>query len=321
MARVLKTAGLDPAVLNAACKELQQYLISETNVTLSLANGIWYEKGNQLKPGFVADNQHFFGAELAAVDFQNPSSAAAINAWADARTHGKVQNVVQFPFPPLTRVILANAIYFKGKWAKPFRKDKTLPREFHVPDGGARPVPMMEQSSGFQYQEQDDFQAVELPYTGKRLQMYLFLPATNSALPKFLANLNGDAWRKQILPAFKERGGTVIFPKFKMQYGIVLNDSLQALGMKLAFNAGSANFSSMAAEPLFVSQVKQKSYVAVDEEGTEAAAVTTTTMAGRAIAIGPPPFRMIADRPFFFIIADSQTQAILFMGVVNDPAN
>ena len=319
MQRVLKTAGLPSEMLNAACKDLDLSLNSQSNVILNLANGIWYKKEFHLKPGFVSNNKNFFQAELAGVDFLNPKSADIINDWADKKTRGKIQNVVRFPFEPNTRLILANAIYFKGKWEWPFDKSQTKPRAFHLANGKTEQTPMMSQRKTFSYQEGGGFQAVRLPYAGDRLQMYLFLPATNSNPQKLLTDFNGENWRNKILSRFVDREGTVVFPKFRLDYDVLLNKPLIALGMKQAFT-GNADFSAMADEPLFVSEVKQKSFVDVNEEGTEAAAVTTVTMESMAIMKPMRPFEMIVDRPFVFVIGDDSTKSILFMGVVYDPA-
>ncbi|MFZ0828412.1 MAG: serpin family protein [Verrucomicrobiia bacterium] len=318
MQRVLKTGALPPEALDAAVKGLNQSLEGQTNVILNLANSIWFQEGFRLKPEFVAVNSRFFQAKLAPVDFQKPESAQTINAWADDRTHGKIKDVVRWPFDPLTRVILANAIYFKGKWDRPFDKSATRPRPFYLPAGKEKPVPTLWQRGRFIYQEGDGFQAVRLPYAGGRLQMYLFLPETNSSPATLLAGIDGSTWRDKILPGFGDREGTLAFPRFKLDYEVVLNDPLKALGMRHAFE--DADFSAMASEPLFVSQVKQKSFVDVNEEGTEAAAVTTVAMHTSAMIKPVKPFEMMVDRPFFFVIGDGETQSILFMGLVYDPA-
>ncbi len=318
MQRVLKTTSLPPDALNPAARDLNQLLNSQTNVILRLANAIWFQEGIQLKPGFVATDSRYFQAELASVDFKKPESAQTINDWAANRTQGKIRNVVQWPFDPLTRVILANAIYFKGKWDRPFDKGATKPRAFHLSGGMEKPVPTMWQRGHFNYQEGDDFQAVRLPYAGRRLQLYLFLPNTNSSPGKLLAGMDDSLWRDKIIPGFRDQEGSLALPRFKVDYDVVLNDPLRALGMRHAFE--DADFSAMAGEPLFVSKVKQKSFVEVNEEGTEAAAVTTVTMKSMAIMKPIKPFEMIVDRPFFFVIGDNETQSILFMGVVNDPA-
>jgi len=320
MQRVLKTTGLPAETLNAACKNLNQSLNSQTNVILNLANAIWYQEGVRLKPGFVSDNQNFFTAKLAGVDFTKPESAQTINDWADTSTRGKIKEVVQWPFAPNTRVILANAIYFKGKWDRPFDKQTTKDRAFNVlPGGTPKQVPTMWQRGHFNYQQGDGFQAVRLSYSGKRLQMYLFLPDTNSSPTKLLADLNADTWRDKILPKFEDKQGVLALPRFKLDYDVILNDPLKALGMRQAF-AVDADFSAMANEPLFVSEVKQKSFVEVNEEGTEAAAVTTVTMSNSAMPAPQKVFKMIVDRPFVFVIGDDSTKSILFTGVIYDPA-
>jgi serpin B len=318
MQRVLKTAGLSAETLNAACKDLNQSLNSQPGMILNLANAIWYKKEFHLKPEFVSVNKQFFQAELGGVDFAKPESAQTINHWADNKTRGKIKEVVRWPFDPAVRVILANAIYFKGKWDRPFDKKQTKPH-FHLSGGGEKQAPTMWQRGLFSYQEGDDFQAVRLPYAGGRLQMYLFLPDTNSSPTKLLADFSGETWRDRILPQFHDTEGVLALPRFKLDYDVILNDPLKAMGMRRAF-AIDADFSAMADEPLFVSEVKQKSFVEVNEEGTEAAAVTTVTMLRKAVRPVEKPFAMIVDRPFLFVIADDQTKSILFMGVIYDPA-
>lgn len=320
MQRVLKTAGLPPGELNSACKDLNQSLNSQPGVVLNLANAIWYKEGLHLKPGFVSDNRNFFLAKLAGVDFAKPESAQTINDWADTSTRGKIKDVVKWPFDPLTRVILANAIYFKGKWKDPFDKSQTKPRMFRLPNGESKQAPMMWQHRHFGYQENDDFQAVRLGYAGRHLEMIVFLPKTNSNPKNILTKLSTGSWQDDILSQFADREGTLVFPKFELKYEVQLKDLLKALGMKSAF-AMDANFSAMADEPLFVSEVKQKSFVEVNEEGTVAAAVTGVHMTAIGVTRAlEKPFEMIVDRPFFFVIEDDKTQSILFMGVIHDPA-
>ena len=319
MQRVLQAAGLSADSLNAACKDLNQQLATRQDVILNLANGLWFQQGFHLKSAFVDANRKFFQARLAGVDFGKPSSARTINAWADQQTRGKIKEVVQFPFPPLTRLVLANAIYFKGQWVEPFEKRLTRPREFHLPDGQAKRTPMMAREGSFVYRETAEFQAVRLPYKGG-LQMELFLPSTNSSPQKLLTALAAPGnWQQAARSGFSLEEGSVILPKFRIEYDVQLNQALKALGLKRAFTA-HADFSGIADEPLAISQVKQKSYVDVNEEGTEAAAVTSVTMTALAIRRPPPKqFAMILDRPFFFVISDAASGSLLFMGIVNNP--
>ena len=188
-----------------------------------------------MKPAFIADNKKYFKAELTAVDFENPKSAQTINDWAEKQTQGKIKDIVQYPFDPLTRVILTDAIYFKGKWAKPFEKYQTAPHDFHLPSGKVKTTPMMNQSGKFDYQETSDFQAVQLPYKGG-LRMEVYLPATSSSPQKLLDDFRTSGnWQTNIQPSFKSRQGILLLPKFRMEYAAGLNDPLKALGMKHAF--------------------------------------------------------------------------------------
>jgi serpin B len=315
MQRVLKTGGLAPDSLHAGYRDLNQALAGRTDVTLNLASGLWFQKGFHLKPAFAGINTDFFRAGLEPVDFGDPQSAKTINAWADRQTAGKIKDVVQYPFPQLTRLILANAIYFKGRWTEPFKKELTQPRPFHPAGGEPKQTPMMTQNGDFQYQETGEFQAVKLAYRGG-LQMELYLPAANSNPAKLLPAL---AARERIASGFAGRAGVVTLPKFKMDYHVKLNGPLQALGMKSAFGR-DADFSGIADEKLYIGEVLQKSYVDLNEEGTEAAAVTTVGMQASAVRMPPRDrFTMILDRPFFFVISDVATGSVLFMGIVNNP--
>lgn len=318
MDRVLHTDGIPAEALNTAFKGLNLSLSSQTNIILELANAIWYQQGIPLKPAFVSVNQEFFRAELGTVDFDRPQSAQTINHWADQSTHGKIRDIVRWPFEPATRVVLANAIYFKGKWERPFDKQETRPHTFHPAGGGEKEVPTMWRRGRFAYQPGDGFQAVQLPYAGGRLCMDVYLPDADSSLNRLLARFNRAQERSKMLEGFLEREGTLALPRFKLEYDIRLNDPLQALGMKRAFHGG--DFSAMSDESLEVSEIKQKSYVEVNEEGTEAAAVTVGRMQATAVFRPQKPFEMIVDRPFFFLIKDSQTKSVLFMGVVSEPS-
>jgi serpin B len=319
MESVLHLNGL--ADWNAAGKSLNESITSgQSNVTLNLANSIWFKQGVELKPAFAADCTDYFSAKAGALDFASPQSAQIINAWAEQNTHGRIKDIVQWPMDPLTRVILANAIYFKGTWLHEFDKNATKDRAFTLPDGTQKQVPMMQQHGHFAYFQADGFQAARLPYAGERLQMYLFLPDPGTGIAKLLAGFNGTNWQDKILTQFRNREGTVILPRFKLNYNVVLNGPLEALGLKQAFSP-AADFSAMSGEKLFLSQVKQKSFVEVNEEGTEATAVTTGTMHAMAVMRPEPPFEMILDHPFFFVIGDEATRSILFMGIVSDPVS
>ena len=321
MARVLGTSGLEAGVLNRAHKELDASVRSaQSDVVLTMANAIWYSVGIEVKPAFAALNKDFYGATMDALDFTDPRTGGIVNAWVEKNTSGRIKNIVAGRFPGETRMVLANAIYFKGKWERKFDAKETRPRTFHVSETHLSSIPMMEQRGEFEYQEGNGCQAVRLPYKSKRLGMYVLLPEPGSNASKLLAALNGQAWQNGLLRQMMSRNGTVVLPRFKLEYSAELKQPLQDLGMRLPFS-GSADFSGMSPSPLYLSAVKHKSFVEVNEEGTEAAAATIGTMVATMVRPQTQPFQMVVDRPFLFVIADQVTNAILFLGVVFDPAS
>lgn len=318
MQQVLGTTGLLPDALNEANKAIDTSLnTGNTNVILTTANAIWYRKGTPVKPDFVACNQRFFGATIDAIDFNDAHAAEVMNAWANEKTHGRINRIADGLTDPATELVLANAIYFKGKWEVPFEIKNTKERVFHLRGGRQKKLPMMEQTRHFDYRKGTGYQAVRLAYQGWNLAMYVFLPDANSSPEKLLGIMSGDTWQRVTEPGFSGREGTVVLPRFKLEYGVELKQPLKSLGMRAAF--AKADFSGMSPQPLFVSAVRQGTFVEVNEEGTEAAAATMTLME-MGIEMNPPkPFEMIVDRPFLFLIEDKQTGTILFMGIVFDP--
>ena len=322
MQRVLGTTNLSADEINAANKMISQSLnTGNTNVMLTTANAIWIQKGFAVKPDFIAMNQKFFGATVDSLDFKDPQAVNVINDWASEKTHGKITRIADGLDPIYTRLFLANAVYFKGKWADPFEVKATRDQSFYLRDGSRKNVPMMWKSKTFTYRRGTDYQAVRLPYEDENLAMYVFLPDTNSSPEKLLGLLNGRTWEKVTKPGFSEKEGKLELPRFKVEYSVTLNEPLQALGMKSAFDMKKADFSGIAPE-LYISTVLQKTFVEVKEEGTEAAAVTGIAMSDHGMMMPlEKPFEMIVNRPFLFLIEDSKTGTILFIGTVFDPTN
>ena len=316
----LHTSGLKGSAINEAFTGLNRSLAEKKDVILTLANGMWVRQDFILKPAFVAENQHYFGAELGEVDFNQPAAAQTINDWASRQTHGKIPKLVDYPFDPYLRLFLANAIYFKGTWVAPFDKSATKSHDFHLPDQSVKQTPLMSRHEKMTYEETVSYQAVRLPYNGG-LRMTIFLPAQKITPQQLLQTFGRPGiWDNNIQPAFGSRDGTLMLPKFKMEFAASLNTPLKTLGLKTAFT-DSANFSGISDKQLCISEVFQKSFVEVNEQGTEAAAVTgvgVTELAALPME-RPKPFVMIVDHPFLFTIEDEATDAILFVGVINNP--
>jgi serpin B len=319
MDEALALSNFKAEAAGSAYKELDNSIKSAASkVALNVANSIWHAPNIELKPQFVSINQNFYGAKLSALDFTDPRSAGVVNSWVSEATHGKISKIVEPPLSAMTGLILANAIYFKGTWEHKFDNNATKEEPFHLRDGGQKQARMMRQSRKFSYQEGDGFQAIRLPYVGDRLGMLVFLPATNSSPNKLLADLNGDGWREKIMPKFHEREGTIVLPRFRLEFKADLVRSLKAMGMQQAFTA-EANFSGISGAQAYIGSVEHASFVEVNEEGTEAAASTQVTIALTSAMPTMKPFQMIVERPFFFAIEDRLTHSILFVGVINDP--
>jgi serine protease inhibitor len=301
--------------LNEANQALLEHLFKlDAKVKLEIANSLWTASDAEIKSTFLGVIRQSYQAEVASVDFKDPATAQIINDWCSEHTHGKIPKMVQ---PPLgsNRLILLDAIYFKGDWTAPFDKKLTQDMPFTLGNGQTVQHPRMVRGGDFEYLENDDFQAVCLPYAGRAVSMYVFLP--KKSLDDFVQNLTMASW-EQWTKQFRSNKGTVELPRFKLENEYKLNDVLAAMGMPLAFTR-QANFHGISDEPLYIDWIRQKTYVDVNEEGTVAAAVTGIGFRASAVRRENPPFHMVVDRPFFLAICERETKAMLFLGTISDP--
>ena len=322
MARTLKFKGMGLEEINQASADLIKTLNSaDPKVTLAIANSLWARNGVKFKEDFLARNRDYFGAEIAALNFADPAAKVTINNWVSKSTRGKIPSIIEQIDDDLV-LLLINAIYFKGQWSKRFEEKLTKTQPFYLLSGSQKPTPMMSQSGDFLYYRGDKFQAVRLPYGKGDTGLYLFLPDKESSLKQLLKNFTFDNC-EQWMRGFSEAPGDVKIPRFKLGYEKNLNDTLKAMGMEVAFDRGRADFSGMRnpsdGRRLFISQVKHKAVVEVNEEGTEAAASTSVGVSITSMRPPQPRFNFVADRPFLMAIRDQKTGAILFTGAVVDP--
>jgi serpin B len=319
MARALKIEGMSLDELNRASAELLKALkSSDPKIELAIANSLWARDGMRFNEAFLARNRQFYNAEISTLDFSNPQSVTTINRWVSANTRDKISQIID-KIDMQQVMFLINAVYFKGQWQKRFEKTLTKEQPFHMSGGQPKPVPMMAQSGNYLYQRGDKFQAISLPYGKGGVSLYLFLPDKGSSLDEFLNGLSYRKWEEWI-NNFNNAPGDVKLPRFKLDYEKTLNESLKAVDMRVAFNPREADFSGIRPErDLYISEVKHKAVVEVNEEGTEAAAATSVGVAVTSVQEPRQRFTFIADRPFLMAIRDSQTGAILFMGAVMEP--
>ncbi len=288
---------------------------------LVVANALWPQEGYPFRDAYVRTVEEQFGATLRHVDFNEPDQAAAtINKWVGEKTREKIQDLV----PPSAlrgpiRLVLTNAVYFKSNWAETFSKRATKDAPFHVSPDRTADVAMMHQETRFGYGETDQVQLLRLPYKGHALSMLVVLPKKRDGLAdveKKLSTETFQAWRQ----ALQRAKVKVRLPKWEFSDRCSLSRLLKKMGMSLAFDPERADFSGMTtAERLFISSILHKAYVAVDEEGTEAAAATAVMMLGAAMPEPEEPKVFRADHPFLFAITHEETGEILFLGQVADP--
>jgi serine protease inhibitor len=317
IASTLGVQGMSLEQINRANAALESSLENaDPEVKLAIANSLWGRTGFSFKPDFLQRNRTFYNAEIASLDFSSPGAVDRINAWVSQNTAGKIPTIVD-QISAAHVLFLINAVYFKGRWTEPFNKQDTRNRPFHLSNGDRKQQPMMVQHGEYRYAETDRFQAISLPYGNGRLSLYVFLPNSNVGLQRFNQTLTPENWHTW-MGLFSKQEGTIQLPRFKFEYSTSLNQALKALGMTIAFDPTQADFSGISTEATAIDQVQHKTFMEVNEEGTEAAAVTSVAMM-RASMQQSQPFQMVVDRPFFCVIRDNQTGTILFMGTVINP--
>jgi serpin B len=323
MARVLHF-GLSQSDVPAAFASLAQRMEEigkSKQVSLSVANSLWCQRSYPFNDAFLKVNRDSYHAEARLVDFAGSGEATRkeINTWIARQTQDKIQDLLQpGQLSGDTRLVLCNAIYFKGNWAAQFDPGRTMVAPFFTAPGQSVETPMMSRTLKLRSREYDDFHLFALPYTGNDLSMVIMLPKAVDGLAALEERLDAAKLQEWLTAADKapEAEAMVFLPKFKLNCRLELAKELSAMGMPVAFGAG-ADFSGMtAARDLFISHVVHQAFVDVNEEGTEAAAATGVAMT-KLIALRPLVLR--TDHPFIFLIRENRTGSILFLGRVMDP--
>ena len=315
MRNVLGFGNLTQEEINASYGSLLELIVGlDPTVETALGNSVWTRQGFPVHSDFLDTVRETFDAEVAELDFANPAASARINEWVKAATHGRIEDIVPAVIPNKVVMYLINAIYFKGSWTFRFDSSETRPEPFYLDDGSTRTVPLMTLRGELPYQENGQFHAVDFPYGGRAFSMTLLLPLQGVSVDTLAASLDAAAW-EDIADGFHDTDVLLFLPRFRMAYERTLNDDLIALGMVDAFDDLRADFTRLSpVDGLFISKVKQKSWVDINEEGTEAAAATKVRMA--VVSSGPV---VRADRPFLFFIRERLSGTILFAGKLTSP--
>jgi serpin B len=290
---------------------------------LNVANSLWGQSGFHFEQPFLDVLAQNYAAGMRLVDYRKDPEAArgAINDWVSQSTNRKIQNLIpQGALGDLTRLVLANAVYFKSAWENPFDKNLTQPQTFHLADGGGVQVEMMYQSNSLEAMLGDGYRAAALPYAGGQLSMLVLLP-DEGRFSDLEGRLNARLVAETVA-AMQPVEADLSLPKYKFEWSTELSSELKALGMTDAFDPDRADFSGMdAARDLYISLILHKAFVSVDEQGTEAAAATAVVMEAMSMPGSPvQPMEFKADHPFIFLIRDNPTGTILFVGRVMNPA-
>jgi serpin B len=305
--------------VNAYFKKLQEALLKTDPTTrLSLANSIWAKKGFPFRESFYDINRQWYDAQVSELDFSDPKSVDIINQWCSDNTNGLIKEMIE-KIPADAVMYLMNALYFKGEWSEGFGfpKKDTKDADFQTGNGQTVKVKMMSQKSNQPYYADEYLALTSLPYGNGAFRMVFILPHHNVSFDDMIEQLQTPGYAAGCLRIGTTREVNLFVPRFKIEYEVNLNEPLKDLGMGIAFG-GFADFSGISDNSLSISNVKQKTYINVDEEGTEAAAVTSVEMLESSV--GPPqPVTLRLDRPFLFLIREQSSGAVLFMGKIGKP--
>lgn len=318
MATALGVETMDLQALNDGQLALLDSLPgADPKVKLTIANALWAQKDFKFLDDFLARNKQYYRAPVTVTDITGDAGVKQINAWVKKATSGKITDLLKpGDLNAFTRMVLTNAVYFKGAWTTEFDKKLTHDAPFTLAAGKSKQVPMMSIKGKFGYLENDDVQGVRLPYGKDRVAMYLLLPKFQKHPVDQIALFSAANW-EEWLPEFREEELRVFLPRFKAKFDAELSESLSALGMADAFDEIKADFRGMTGDTsLFIKLVRHQAVLEVNEEGAEAAAATGVVMQLKGV---PREIVFRADRPFLCAIRDDETGALLFLGIINNP--
>jgi len=319
IAEALRAKGISIEEFNTSCRDYISILNTKGDKTeLSIANAIWYRDGFRPDKDFLQKNADYFGAGAKALDFNSPKAVETINGWVREQTRNTIDKIIDQIDADVV-MYLMNAVYFKSDWMEPFSASDTG-KAFFYSDNGKVEAQFMNKTGSMNYIDKDGVKGIVLPYDNGRFNFFAIMPQEGTDIRKFIEELDGEKIFTYLMSIKTDRVQLAL-PKFETRFEDSLKDELTRMGMGVAFDSNSADFSLMNEDHeknLFISEVKHKTYCRVDEKGTEAAAVTSIEMELTS-ALMPPEIRILFDRPFVYGIVDSVTQAPLFLGLMRNP--
>jgi len=317
MTAALRFNGMTDQEINESYRYIIETFTSlDPKVKLSIANSIWYKEGFSVSQDFLSANQNYFKAQCSPLDFSAPGAVNTINSWVSDNTNQLIPKIVD-QIPAEMVMYLINAVYFKGQWKYKFETSATQDKSFRLPDGSMITAAAMMRDITVPAYVSDDFKIVELPYGQGNFTMSVILPDADFPMTQMMARLtheNWSLWKSQ----FTNMEVQLQLPKFKFSYNEEkMKDILTSMGMGIAFDDSRADFTRINQNGgLYISEIKHKTFIETNEEGTEAAAATSV---GIALTSAPELLEFIVDRPFIFLISEKSSGTILFAGTVNNP--
>lgn len=316
MQNTLKLGDMSDEEVNGYFKKLKEnFEKTDPSTKLAIANSIWTNKNVVILPEFISLNKNYFNSTVEAVNFGDPAVKDRINEWADVNTNGLIKEVIEKTDLGALMYLL-NALYFKGIWTSEFDAKNTSKMNFSNEEGGSVKVDMMHQKAHFNYAADETMQMVQLPYGNQSFSMMVLLPQESKKLTDLTQKLQDENYWYDLKSKLRNSEVDLYLPKFKTEYSRKLNDVLINMGMGIAFDPQNADFSRMSNRQAFISFVEQFTYIATDEVGTEAAAVTVVGIETTSVQPSPPKVTFKADKPFIYIIQENFTGSILFMGAI-----
>jgi serpin B len=319
MKTVLGLSGYSMDEVNRRYRDLIHLLLGlDPAVELRIANSVWCRENVPFKERFLDACDRYFDSETRSLDFSRPDASDIINAWVADQTNDKITQIVDNRIDPLTMIFLINAVYFKGNWLHAFDPEETYDSQFRLPDGTYTPCRMMcqpETTDFYTLLSTPEFDALDMAYGDSVFSMTIFLPKDDKPVSSIIGDFTPSNWNEW-MQDFMPWSGRVLFPRFEVEYGLNMNDVLTALGMGIIFDPERADFTRMCDvfQDFYVKKVKHKTYIRVDEIGTEAAAVTSVEMGPTSI-----PNHFCVNRPFVLVIRENRLNTILFIGQITNP--
>jgi serine protease inhibitor len=313
MATTLGFGALPQAEINESYRTLIALLLGlDSRVEYTIANSLWARQGFPIKQAFLDDARRFFDAEARAIDFDASSAVSTINGWVNDKTRGKIPTIID-QIDSNEILFAINAIYFKGLWREQFKKAETASGTFHSAGGANQTVPFMHRVVETPYRQGANYQAVDLWYGAGAHTMTVVVPAAGVPIDDVLGGLDRTGW-DALTGGLHSAEVDLFLPKLRLEYKRSLKEDLRALGMNLAFDAGRANFRGIAEDDLYLTRVDHKTFVDINEEGTEAAAVTNV---GVGTTSAPQQVTLRVDRPFLVVLRERLSGTITFLGRIN----